>query len=203
MHGGVIIAGGRSTRFGKQDKVVADLAGIPMIRRVARRLGGVVGELVVNCRTDQTAAIERALSGVSVRFAEDPETDTGPMAGVRTGLTALNADYAAVVAADMPLVNPAFVSHLFDRAAGHDAAVPRHDGWLQPTQAVYRTEAMVDACAAALSRGDRQLRTALSDLDYVAVDEAETREHTDSDTFTNLNTREEFEAVADRFKESR
>jgi molybdopterin-guanine dinucleotide biosynthesis protein A len=201
MCSGVIIAGGRSTRFGEQDKVVADLAGVPMIRRVAKRLEGVVDELVVNCRADQTAAIERALSGMAVDFAEDPETDTGPIAGIHTGLTALDTEYTTVVAADMPLVDPAFVSHLFDRAAGRDGAVPRHDGWLQPTQAVYRTGAMADACAAALSRGDRRLRTALSNLNYVVVDEAETREYTELDTFTNLNTREEFEAVADRLSE--
>jgi molybdopterin-guanine dinucleotide biosynthesis protein A len=200
--GGVIIAGGRSTRFGEEDKVVADLAGVTMIRRVAKRLTGAVDELVVNCRADQTAAIERALSGLAVDFAEDTETDRGPIAGVHTGLAALDTEYAAVVAADMPLVDPAFVSYLFDRAAGRDAAVPRYDGWFQPTQAVYRTAAMADACAAALSHDDHRLRAVLSDLDYVVVNKDETRERADLGTFTNINTRAEFEAVAVRLEES-
>jgi molybdopterin-guanine dinucleotide biosynthesis protein A len=200
-HDDVIVAGGRSTRFGERDKVLADLAGVPMVRRVAERLTN-VDELVVSCRADQTAAIEHALAGMNVRYVEDPEPDGGPMVGVRAGLRALDADYAAVVAADMPLVDPTLLSHLFDRAAGHDAAVPRHEGWLQPTQAVYRTDAMVEACAATLARGDRRLRAALSNIEYAVVDEAETREHTSSETFTNLNTRREFEVVAERFKES-
>jgi molybdopterin-guanine dinucleotide biosynthesis protein A len=194
--GGVIIAGGRSTRFGERDKVLAELAGVPMIRRVAKRLDGAMDELVVNCRANQTEAIERALSGMSVEFAEDPETDLGPIAGAQTGLAALNTEYAAVIAADMPLIDPAFISHLFDRAAGHSAAVPRHDGWLQPTQAVYRTAAMADACAAALSHDDHRLHAVLSDVEYVVVDEDEAREYTDLRTFTNLNTREEFKQVA-------
>src|SRR5699024_4257563 len=165
--GGVIAAGGRSTRFGERDKVLAELAGIPMIRRVAERLSMVVDTLILNCRADQTAAIERVLAGLEVEFAEDTDPDSGPMAGVHTGLRALDTDYAAVVAADMPFVEPEFLSHLFDRAAGHDAAIPRHDGWLQPTQAVYRTDTMADACATSLSRGDRALRAALSSLDPV------------------------------------
>lgn len=198
--GGVVVAGGRSTRFGEQDKVLADLAGVPMVRRVAERLSE-LDELLVSCRADQTAGIERALAGMDVRCVEDPEPDGGPVVGVRAGLRALDAEYAAVVAADMPLVDAAFLSHLFERAAGHDAAVPRHEGWLQPTQAVYRTERMAEACAAALARDDRELRVALSSLDCVVVDETERREHASPRTFTNLNTREEF-AAAERALEA-
>ncbi|HET7322992.1 MAG TPA: molybdenum cofactor guanylyltransferase, partial [Halococcus sp.] len=69
---------------------------------------------------------------------------------------------------------------------------------LQPIQAVYRTGAMADACAAALSRSDRRLVSVLADLDYVAVEEDKTREYADLETFTNVNTREEFEEVTER-----
>ncbi|EMA42388.1 molybdopterin-guanine dinucleotide biosynthesis protein A [Halococcus morrhuae DSM 1307] len=192
--GALVLAGGRSTRFGERDKVLAALAGVPMVRRVAERLAG-LDELVVSCRADQTTAIERALSGMEFHCVADPDPDCGPLVGVRTGLRALDTDYAAVVAADMPFVDPEFVSSLFTRAAGHDAAVPRHEGWLQPTQAIYRTDATADACAAALSRGERELRAALDALDHVVVTESEIREHADPRTFTNLNTRREFAAA--------
>ncbi|EMA49478.1 molybdopterin-guanine dinucleotide biosynthesis protein A [Halococcus thailandensis JCM 13552] len=164
------------------------------MRRVVKRLAG-LDELVVSCRADQTAAIERALSGMEFRCVADPDPDGGPLVGVRAGLRALDTDYTAVVAADMPFVDPELVSILFARAAGHDAAVPRHEGWLQPTQAVYRTDAMVDACATTLSRGERELRTALGALDHVVVTESEIQKHADTRTFTNLNTRREFAAA--------
>lgn len=207
MRAGVVVAGGRSTRFGDGDKVVASLAGVPMIRRVAERLAGVVDVLVVNCRADQMDAIEAALAGVEVRYAPDPEPDRGPAAGIHAGLDFLGAEqpiveYAAVVAADMPLVDPAFVSYLFDRAADHDAAVPRIDDRLQPLQAVYRVERMADACAAALSRGERSVTAALTDLDRVVVEGRELRERTRQASLTNVNTREDFAAVADRFGDS-
>lgn len=218
MRGGVIVAGGRSTRFGEEDKVVADLAGVPMIRRVAEGVESVVDELVVNCRADQRDAIERALSEMEVRFAEDPDPDLGPMAGIHAGLTAIESEYSAVVAADMPFVEPGFLSYLFERAEGyngdgshpsahtttsHDAVVPQlDDRWFQTTQAVYRTRAMATACAQALERGDRKIVEPLFELDYVVVGEDEIREHGGSRTLENLNTREEFETAVERLSQS-
>ncbi|MDY6819926.1 MAG: molybdenum cofactor guanylyltransferase [Halobacteriales archaeon] len=196
---GVIIAGGYSTRFGDRDKAVAALAGTPMIRRVADRLAAVVDALVVNCRSDQVEAIDDALTGYDrpFEFAEDPEPDEGPVAGIRTGLRAVESEYAAVVACDMPFVDPTFLEYLRQRAAGHDAAVPQlDDEWYQTTQAVYRAQAMADACETALERGDRKVIAPLFELEYVVVGDAEIREHTDVKTFENINTQEELTAAA-------
>jgi molybdopterin-guanine dinucleotide biosynthesis protein A len=192
---GVIVAGGHSTRFGEADKAVADLAGTPMIRRVADRLTGVVDALVVNCRTEQVDSIGAAMDGYEhdVRFAEDPEPDQGPMAGIRTGLRAVDAEYAAVVACDMPFVDPGLLDHLRERAARRDAAVPRVGEWFQPTHAVYRAESMADACDRALDRDERRIVAPLEYLDYVVVEESEILEYAALRTFENVNTREELE----------
>jgi len=201
MPSGVILAGGRSTRFGERDKAVARLAGTPMIRRVADRIGDVVDELVVNCRPDQTPAIRSAMDGypLAVRFAEDEKPDRGPVAGLRDGLRAARGTYAVVVACDMPFVEPALLEHLQERALGHEAAVPRlDDGWFQTTQAAYHAAAMADACDGALGRGDRRTVDALGDLDYVVVDETEVRRVAGVGSFENINTHEAFEAAADR-----
>ncbi|WP_058995223.1 molybdenum cofactor guanylyltransferase [Haloarcula sp. CBA1127] len=201
MRAGVIVAGGRSTRFGDSDKAVADLAGTPMIRRVADRLGEAVDELVVNCREDQVEAIDAALSdhALDPTFALDEDPDQGPMAGIATGLGAVDSEYAAVVACDMPFADPTFVDYLFERAASHEAAVPRPDEWFQTTQAVYHAEAMRVACRQALERGEHKVVEPLFDLDYVVVEREAVLEHTTLETFENLNTREEFEAAAKRF----
>ncbi|QKY19950.1 molybdenum cofactor guanylyltransferase [Halolamina sp. CBA1230] len=216
MHSAVIVAGGRSTRFGDDDKAVAPLSGTPMIRRVADRLEPVVDELVVNCRDDQRDAIEEALAGypLATNFALDPEVDQGPMAGIRNGCRAASGEYTAVVACDMPFVDPDAISYLFDRASGEvsppegaddegappfDGAVPRlGDGWYQTTQAVYRPDAMADACDAALERGDRKILAPLEDLSYAVVSEDELTTVTDLTTFENINTKEEFDEAASR-----
>lgn len=200
MRRGVVIAGGHSTRFGDADKAVADLAGTPMIRRVAERLAQTVDALVVNCREAQRDAIADAMAGFepAPTYALDRAPDLGPMAGIREGLEAADGEYACVVACDMPFVDPGFVDCLFERADGRDAAVPRlDDRWYQTTQAVYRADAMAEACEAALERGDRKIIAPLDDLDYVVVDEDEILGQTTRRTFENVNTREELEAAAE------
>ncbi|WP_049986080.1 molybdenum cofactor guanylyltransferase [Halobellus rufus] len=200
MRAALILAGGRSTRFGDRDKAVADLAGTPMIRRVADRLAPVVDEVVINCRVDQVDAIESALSGFDPEpsFAVDRDPDAGPMAGIARGLEAVDAPYTFVVACDMPFVDPDVVRLLFERAAGHDAAVPRLDEWYQTTQAVYRTEEMAAACRRALDRGADRIVTPLDELDAVVVDGDAIESVGSLDTFENVNTVEEFEAAAER-----
>ena len=190
----VVLAGGRSTRFGDEDKAVADLAGTPMIRRVVDRVAPAVDAVVINCRPAQVPAIREALDGaaVPVSFAEDDYPDEGPMAGMATGLRAVETAYAFVVACDMPFVEAGFVEYLFERAAGHDAAVPRPDQWFETTHAVYRAAAMADACEAALEAGEERIVAPLFDLDFVVVDAEAVREHGHPRTFENCNTREDF-----------
>ena len=190
----VVLAGGRSTRFGDEDKAVADLAGAPMIRRVVDRVSPSVDAVVINCRTAQREAIAAALDGaaVAVTFAEDDYPDEGPMAGMATGLRAVESEYAFVVACDMPFVDPGFVDYLFECAAGRDAAVPRPDQWFETTHAVYRATAMAAACETALDAGEDRIVAPLFDLDFVVVDAEAVREHGHPRTFENCNTREDF-----------
>ncbi|MFC4450875.1 molybdenum cofactor guanylyltransferase [Halorussus aquaticus] len=220
MPAGVVLAGGRSTRFGEGDKAVADLAGVPMIRRVADRLAPVVDVLVVNCRADQRGAIAAALDGYDrpVRFAIDPDPDEGPMAGIRTGLREVettDSRYAFVAACDMPFLDPDLVAYLFERARGRDAderespsdprrsrdaAVPRPTDWFETIHAVYRARPMADACDAALAAGESKIIEPLFELDYAVV-EGEELDRFDADSFENVNTREEFEAAEERLRE--
>ena len=204
MSTAVILAGGRSTRFADCDKAVADLAGTPMIRRVADAVAPAVDTLVINCRADQRPAIESAMDGCQnpVRYAEDERPDEGPVAGMLTGLRAVDTEYALVVACDMPFVDPSLADFLFDGAAGHDAAVPRlDDGWFQTTQAVYRAAAMADACEAALDANERKVTAALDRIEYVTVGEAAIREHASLRTFENINTRKELAEAATTFEQ--
>jgi len=199
----VVLAGGRSTRFGDEDKAVADLAGAPMIRRVVDRVAPAVDAVVINCRPAQREAIAAALDGaaVPVTFAEDDYPDEGPMAGMATGLRAVEGEYAFVVACDMPFVDPGFVDYLFERAAGHDAAVPRPEQWFETTHAVYRAAAMAEACEAALAEGEERIVAPLFELDFVVVDADEVRDHGTPHTFENCNTEADFVDAARRLEE--
>lgn len=199
---GVVLAGGYSTRFGEADKAVADLAGTPMVQRVVDRLATVTDEVVVNCRDDQVDHIQTALADQStaVRLATDPVPDRGPLAGIQTGLEAVDREYAAVVACDMPFVDPDLLEFLFERAREHDGAVVQlEDGWYQTTQAVYRADAMAHACSEALESDDNRIVAALERLDYVTVSEADL-EGIAEETFESIDTQEALREASARLE---
>ncbi|QLC34176.1 molybdenum cofactor guanylyltransferase [Halarchaeum sp. CBA1220] len=202
MHAGVVVAGGRSTRFDGADKAVAELAGTPMIRRVADRIAGPVDELVVNCRADQRERIADALAGypLPVTYALDDRPDEGPLAGLACGLRATDAERAFVVACDVPFVDPAFVRYLFDRAAAHEAAVPKPGGYREALHAVYRPDAAADAAVRALDSGERRAVALLDGLDVASVTAEEIDAHATTGSFESLNTRTAFDAAAERFE---
>lgn len=163
---GVVLAGGYSTRFGERDKALAPVDGDPMLVRVVRRLAAVTDTVFVNCRQDQHAAFERTLAdadlSATTEFALDEVPDRGPLAGLETALERVDADLTAVVACDMPWVDPTLLDLLFERVDGHDAAVPEQpDGQLQPVQAVYRTEPMRAAVTDCLGADKHSLHAAL------------------------------------------
>ncbi|MFB6081438.1 MAG: molybdenum cofactor guanylyltransferase [Halanaeroarchaeum sp.] len=203
MRTAVVLAGGFATRFDGRDKAVVEVAGRPMIRRVVDAVAQVVDEVVVNARTDQRDAIESALAGrPDYRFAFDDEPDRGPLAGMATGLAATTTEWSAVVACDMPLVDPAFVDYLFSRASDHDAAIPVHrdDGraWPQPLQAVYRTETVRDRARETLAAGGESPMALLDALDWVGVSLADAPDGVDETTLWNVNTVEDLRAVEAR-----
>ena len=196
MQGAVVLAGGYGTRFGDGDKAVASVAGVPMIRRVVSRISPVVDDIVVNARTDQREAIESALDGTfSFRFAFDETPDQGPLAGISTGLAAADTQYSLVVACDMPFVDSRFVETLFDRAVTNEAAIPlergQNDVWLQPLQAVYETETMAAAAAAAIDDAIDRPVEVVESLDYEAVPVSVGTSPEAGMTLRNVNTPEE------------
>jgi molybdopterin-guanine dinucleotide biosynthesis protein A len=198
---GVVVAGGRSVRFGARDKTVSDLAGKPLIRHTAERLLEATDRLVINCRADQRAVIDEALSGLDPTFAIDVDPDRGPVGGIATGLRAAETPYAAIAAADMPLLDSSLFEYLFERAAGHDASVPRPGDWFEPLHAVYRPEPMSDACEAALEEEDTRIIEPLFSLDYVVVERNDLTAHGSLDSFESVDTPADSQWAEDRLSE--
>lgn len=197
MRAGVVVAGGRSRRFGDREKALAEFDGDPLVRRTADRVSAVVDELVVNCRTEQVEPLGRALADAPYdpRFAVDEVPDRGPVAGMATGLRAANAPVAVVTACDMPTLDPAFLESLFDDVRGGTGAVPTFDGRRQPLAAVYRVDPAVEACTAALDSGDGGFAGMLDRLDPVVLPEEAVRKRTDAGAFRNVNTRRDLRAI--------
>jgi molybdopterin-guanine dinucleotide biosynthesis protein A len=168
MPAGLIVAGGRSTRFGEDDKALADVGGGPMLRHVADALAPVTDELVVNCRQEQVEAFEDAIPTHQPRFVTDLVPDEGPVVGLLAGLRAVRDSRVVVAACDQPLLRPYDLDRLVEADVG-GGAVPESGGYCQPFPGVYPTTATKEACETTIGCGSRRLVEVVDRLDPVPV----------------------------------
>lgn len=202
MNAAVVLAGGHSTRFGDQDKALATVCDHPMVAHVVRRIAEVTDSILVSCRESQKQAIARVLGDVSAspEYVPDPVPDQGPLAGLAAALAETEATYVAVVACDMPAVDPDFLRYLFSRASGNDGVVPRlQDGKLQPTQAVYQREAMVTAARDTVDADEWSLHRAIDRLDIEILSPEAVAAQTDWQSLSNINTQEQLDEFERKF----
>jgi molybdenum cofactor guanylyltransferase len=147
---GVVLAGGEGRRMGR-DKAEVRIAGEPLWMRQVRVLRGAGADRVVLVRRRDQAPIDYA----HVRF--DVFSGSGPLAGLHCALSAGRDPWVAVVAVDMPGIDPAWFSWLRGFCRPGKGAVARHARSLEPLAAIYPVDACADA-AARLMRHDLSVR---------------------------------------------
>jgi molybdopterin-guanine dinucleotide biosynthesis protein A len=188
---GLVLAGGRSVRFGGE-KAAAEFRGKPLLLWAAERLAASCPAVAVNARPGTEA--ERLAGGLVV-LHDRPGDPDGPLAGVRAGLewaAGQGASFLAVSPCDAPLLPEDIFPRLIAAAREHGAAVAETPDGLQPQVAVWPVAAL-PLLETALSGGAhpptwRMLREA----------GAEPVRFDDPGAFANVNTREDLAALATR-----
>ena len=191
---GVVIAGGRSTRFGGE-KAVAGLAGRPLLLWAATRLARSCPRVAINARPGTEAEALARAEGLTVLHdaAGDP---AGPLSGVKAGLEwaqALGARAIAVSPCDVPLLPEELFERLI-QAAGAGAAMAETSEGHQPQCAVWPVS-VLPKLAAALANGRHPPTWMMLD----SIGAARVR-FPAPEAFANLNTRADLAAIAGRLE---
>ena len=185
-----MLVGGESRRMGR-DKLLLEVGGIPLIRRVHDALAARCEDLVAVGRGAQ----DLPLTGVRP-VPDDRPGRQGPLAGLEAGLAAARHRRVFVAAGDMPFLPAALVSYLIERLEAGDlrAVVPRSREGSHPLCAAY-DRTLLSAISEALDGGVRAMREFLEGVDGVAyVEERELRRFGDPDVFLiNVNSPEDLE----------
>jgi len=136
-----------------------------------------------------------------VRVINDELEGKNPLVGIVTGFKAAKSNYAAVLACDIPFVRDAVIEHLFRRASGSDAAIPRwNTGRIEPLQAVYRRLPTLRAAQEALAKkgsSQKEMISKLARVVYVSVEDELRSIDPTLHSFFNVNTRKDM-TIADR-----
>ena len=121
----ILLAAGRSTRFGAADKVVAPLAGRPLVRHAADTL------LALRLATYHLVAADPGLACPGYATCVNDAPAAGLSRSIALGVAAARRDGAAAVLialADMPLVPLAHFAALVERWRETGDAVASSDG---------------------------------------------------------------------------
>jgi molybdenum cofactor cytidylyltransferase len=129
----IVLAAGRSTRMGGPNKLLADIAGKPLVRIVVEEALASRARPVIVVTGHERARVEAALAGLDVRLVHNPDFAQGLSTSLKTGLAAVPApaDGAIICLGDMPQVRAGLIDRLiaaFDPARGALIAVPTLEG---------------------------------------------------------------------------
>lgn len=167
---GVVLAGGRSSRFGR-DKLAEGYRGIPLLYHAVVRLSEVCHEVIVVLAPDEDEPLMP--SGTHVRFAHDEIGGEGPLAGVVAGLSAAVTQWVVLAGGDMPDLQPAVLGEML-RAAHETGAVAialADGGEARPLPCVLTPRPAAEAARELLGTGGRRLKDLLAAVPLVVVDE--------------------------------
>ena len=130
---GVLLAAGQSRRFGETNKLLAEIDGVPLVRRVAERLLGSRLANVVVVTGFESERVEEALSSLQVQFVDNPDFESGLASSLRQGIDGVSdeASGAMIALGDMPGLTTALVDQLIDAFEGEESdkiVLPTLDG---------------------------------------------------------------------------
>lgn len=127
---GLILAGGESSRYGK-NKALVEVKGTPLIERVSRVMQSLFQEVIIITNTPDE------YSFLKLPMYEDLIKGLGPLGGLFTGLTRMANDAGFLVGCDMPFLNRKLIRYIVKIRDDCDVIVPRISGMMEPLHAVY------------------------------------------------------------------
>jgi molybdopterin-guanine dinucleotide biosynthesis protein A len=182
--GAVILAGGRSSRFGR-DKAGVQLDGLSLLEHVLNGLPESRAETILVLREDQ------AEPGFPVDqvVLDDPALPAGPLRGIVSGLEAMTSGWAWVVACDLPGIMSALLEDLARaRTTNALGVIPEWGGRIQPLCALY-SHAALPILREAAGSSARSVTGALDKPGFLRFEEARCRKFDpEGRSFININT---------------
>ena len=192
----IVLAGGRSSRFGR-DKLAEPVAGTPLLHRAVAAVRPFASELVVVVAPGADPDLPDG-----VRLVHDPVAFEGPLSGLVTGLEVAREPIAIVVGGDSPSLVGAVLAAMLDRLEppGVQAAVLEHEGRPRPLPIVVRREPALVQARELFESGERRLRALLGRLEVDVIPELAWRElDPDAATVRDIDTPEDVDERPARY----
>lgn len=194
----VVLAGGDSSRFGPENKALAEFGDSTVLGAVLQTVAARSDrEPIVAVRSRAQREELAAAIGSSVRFVFDRPRFDGPIGGLAAAADRADTPWLLVSACDMPLVDPQALAYLEERRGSEvDAVAPTESGQYHPLLTLYRRDA-VESVLPDLSdaAGPRAVLDSLERVRRVPVEEAPVEDRLRR-SLVSVDTKEDLAAAA-------
>jgi len=179
--GGVVLAGGKSRRFGR-DKGLYPFRGKPLVKHALDILQPLCDEVLISTNDPES------YKSFGVKTITDIYTDCGPLGGIHSGLTHADGDLIALIPCDTPFVPPALYTYLLDHAGNRQAIIPTHGKYVEPMCAIYAKNCL-GHIEQAISKKRYKILDALKTAEVSFIN-VEGQAFFEPDIFHNINYKE-------------
>ena len=177
---GVILVGGKSSRFGS-NKALAEMEGIKLIDRAALTMGRIFSNIILSSNTPDE------YSYLNLPVYKDLIKDLGPIGGIYTALKSIHNNAAFFVACDMPFLNEKLIRHMVDASAGYDVVVPRMDWKIEALHSLY-TKKCIPFIEESISLNDYKTMNIFKKVNTRYIEEEELKKYDPKlESFININ----------------
>ncbi|MFP5469983.1 MAG: molybdenum cofactor guanylyltransferase [Bacteroidia bacterium] len=175
---GIILAGGKSSRMGT-DKGLAQYNNIPMIAHVIKALKPITDDVIIVTSNDQ-------YNTFGYPVIADLIKDSGPLAGLYTGLFHSKNELNVCLSCDIPLISTEIILRLTETIKKKDAAIALHSNKIHPLIGVYKKHNYANA-KKQIEQGNLRLKDFLNIINTHLEDVSDFNKS----MFNNINTLKE------------
>jgi len=191
---GIILAGGRNTRFPIQKGFIR-IGGVPIIERNLGIMRSLFQDVMISTNMPELYFY------LGAPLVGDVLPSRGPLTGIYSALINSRNPAVFVIACDMPFVEAGVISLVCGkyrestRKERFDAAIPVFGGRPQPLFGIYSSAAL-PALEDGIKNDKVSLKLFLSEIRTLYIEEAEVRAvDPQGKSFVNINTVDDFDAI--------
>jgi len=186
---GIILAGGKSSRMG-EDKGFLKLNGKTFMSSIIAALNPIVGEIIIVSNNSEYDVF-------NLKRVADSMEESGPLAGLYSGLLHSETENNIVLSCDVPLISSSVLKKLLEGAPSEAEVIQfESEGKTMPLVAMYKKKCRHHFLKL-LQTNERRLRFAIDQLDVKTI----TLDSELGKTVRNINTISELKDLKHEFED--
>ena len=188
---GIILAGGKSSRMGK-DKSLLEIENKSLTEIIYNKLKNVCSEIIISSNIE-----ENKIPGTV--HIHDTYKDIGPIGGIYSSLKKSSNEKNIIVSCDMPFISEEFIAYLIEKSANYNVCISEFNKKLFPFPGIYNKK-ILNLLKTEIKLKHYKLISLIQKTNFLTVKHNEIQNLITKNTFYNINTTENYKKALKEWK---